>query len=57
VLLGQPFPVIACRAATGFGSGEPRSRKKIVRTTIAATARNSLCEFRSDSNQKRLVVR
>ena len=34
-------------------SAEPRWRRKMVPTTIAASERNSLCQFWNDSNQKR----
>ena len=44
-------PVAETGACTGFDSGDPCWRRKIVSTTIAATARNSDCQFCSDSNQ------
>ena len=44
-------PVARCEACTGFDSGDPYCRRKIVNTTIVAIARNSDCQFCNDSNQ------
>ena len=38
-------------------SGEPRSRNQMDKTTTVPTAKNSLCQFWKDSNQKRAVPR
>lgn len=38
-------PVCLCGASTGFDSGEPRWRRKMLNTTITPMARNSLCQF------------
>ncbi len=43
------------RASTGFDSAEPCCRSQIVRITIAASDRNSLCQFWSDSCQNLAV--
>jgi hypothetical protein len=53
----QPFPVSLCGASTGFDSGEPRCLSLIESNTMLATARNSLCQFWKDSNQKRELER
>src|SRR4051812_22449199 len=45
------FPVSSFGASTGFDSGEPFCRRKIEKNTIAATDKNSLCQFCNDSNQ------
>jgi hypothetical protein len=37
----------------GFDCADPRWRRTIDSTTIVKTARNSLCQFCRDSNQKR----
>ena len=50
------LPVWLWGASTGLDSGEPRCLSQIERTTIAARARNSLCQFWKDSNQKREVA-
>src|SRR4029079_3031779 len=47
----HPAPVSECAASTGFDSGEPRWRRNMLRTTIANSDMNSLCQFCSDSNQ------
>ena len=44
-------PVADIGACTGFDSGEPYWRNTMLSSTIAATARNSDCQFWSDSNQ------
>ncbi len=41
----QPFPVSLWDACTGFDSGEPHCLSQIDNTTMAKTARNSLCQF------------
>src|SRR5687767_7845199 len=51
------LPVCECGAATRFDSGDPRSRSQMLKITMHPTARNSLCQFWNDSNQKRLVAR
>ena len=48
-------PVSSCALCTGLDSGEPCSRSQIESTTKAPTAKNSLCQFWKDSNQKRDV--
>jgi hypothetical protein len=50
-------PVSLIAAATGFDSGDPRCRKKMESATMLPMARNSLCQFWNDSNQKRVVAR
>ena len=42
---GYSVPVCSCGASTGFDSGEPRCRRTTLNSTIAASARNSLCQF------------
>jgi len=49
-------PVSSWGESTGFDSGEPFCRRKTDRSTSAPTDRNSLCQFWSDSNQKRFVA-
>jgi hypothetical protein len=49
------LPVSSWGLSTGFDSGDPRCRRKIERITIAAMAKNSLCQFCNDSNQNREV--
>ena len=41
-------PVWPCGAETGLDSGEPRCRSQIDKSTMAPTARNSLCQFWRD---------
>ena len=48
---GQTVPVSEWLAATGLLSGDPRWRRNTLSTTMARTARNSLCQFWNDSNQ------
>jgi hypothetical protein len=48
-------PVSSCALCTGLDSGEPFSRSQIESTAKAPTAKNSLCQFWKDSNQKREV--
>ncbi len=47
---------MACGAATGLDSGEPRWRRKMPSTATTKTARNSLCQFWNDWNQNWALV-
>ena len=48
---GRQSPVSAWGVYTGFDSAEPRWRRRTENTTMAPTARNSLCQFWNDWDQ------
>jgi len=50
-------PVSVFGANTGLGSGDPRWRRKIDRTTKSAVDRNSDCHFWKDTNQSSEAAR